>query len=158
MSLTRFTLTHSHMPERKSQSYANHTRYAPGYHFVTLPLVTIYVAWSIIRVVNNPIEDTWYALVGALALLGVYTYTRVFPLKVQDRVIRLEERLRLARLLPAEMQPHIDTMRARHLIALRFASDEEVPSLVQQILANPGLTASDVKKQVRNWRGDWFRI
>jgi hypothetical protein len=146
------------MSPQKSQNYANHRRYAPGYHFVTLPLVIGYTAWSILRVMDNPVEDTWYALVGALALLGVYTFTRVFPLKVQDRVIRLEERLRLARLLPADMQPKIDTIRASHLIAMRFASDEEVPGLVQQVLANPGMSANDVKKQVRNWRGDWFRI
>ena len=146
------------MSPQKSQDYASHRRYAPGYHFVTLPLVAIYVGWSIRRVMNNPVEDTWYALIGALALLGVYTFTRVFPLKVQDRVIRLEERIRLARLLPAEMHPQIDRMRASHLIAMRFASDEEVPALVQTVLANPGMSANDVKKQIRNWRPDWFRV
>lgn len=146
------------MSPQKPQHYGNHRRFAPGFHFVTLPLVAAYVIWSIRRVVVNPVEDTWFALVGALALLGVYSFTRLFPLKVQDRIIRLEERLRLARVLPADLQPHIETIRASHLIALRFASDEELPALVRQVIANPSMSSGEIKKQVKHWRPDWFRV
>ena len=146
------------MSMQKSQNYSNHRRFAPGYHFVTLPLVAIYVAWSIRRVMNNPVEDTWYALVGSLALLGVYSYTRLFPLKLQDRIIRLEERLRLARVLPADLQPHIETLRARHLVALRFASDEELPGLVRRIVENPEMKGDEIKREIRLWRADLFRV
>ena len=146
------------MSPQKAQDYRSHRRFAPGYHFVTLPLVLTYLIWSIRRVTANPMEDTWYALVGALALTGVYLFSRVFPLKVQDRVIRLEERLRLVRVLPADLQPHVESIRASHLIAMRFASDDELPALVRQVIANPSMSSGDIKKQVKHWRPDWFRV
>jgi hypothetical protein len=140
------------------QNFANHAQMVPGYHYVTGAFVLAYLVWSIARLVTAFSADTAYALVGALALFGVYAYTRLFPLKAQDRVIRLEERLRLARLLPADLQPRIEQIAPRHLIALRFASDAELPELARAVLDDPSITPKQVKAKIRSWRADHFRV
>jgi hypothetical protein len=83
---------------------------------------------------------------------------RLSPLRAQDRLIRLEERLRLARLLPADLQPQIEALRPAHLVALRFASDDEVEGLVRKVLANPAMTTKEIKQQITRWRPDHFRV
>lgn len=120
-------------------------------------MAAIFLVWSIVRLVKNPSNDTAYMLVGALALEAGVLMLRVSALRVQDRVIRLEERLRLGRLLPADLQPRIEELRPSHLVALRFASDGEVTDLVRQVLANPSMKQSEIKKQVKQWRPDHFR-
>ncbi|MBU6367163.1 MAG: hypothetical protein KJT01_13205 [Gemmatimonadetes bacterium] len=140
------------------QSFANHTRFHPPYHFFTVPATLVYLIWTVQRLVANPGADTAYALVGALAIFGAGSVARLSPLRAQDRLIRLEERLRLARLLPADLQPKIETLRPSHLVALRFASDAEVEGLVRKVLANPAMTTKEIKQQIRDWRPDHFRV
>jgi len=140
-----------------TQSFANHTQYNPLYHFVAQPLGIIFFVWSIQRVIRHPSVDTAYMLVGSMALAAAIGVARTQVLRTQDRLIRLEERLRLARVLPAELQPRIGELRPWHLIALRFASDEEVTELVRAVLANPALKPKEIKQQVRQWRADHFR-
>jgi hypothetical protein len=96
-------------------------------------------------------------LVGALALVGAIAMLRLSALRVQDRVIRLEERLRLGRLLPTDLQPRIEEIRPSHLIALRFASDAEVTDLVRRVLADPSIKPKAIKQQIKNWKADYFR-
>lgn len=146
------------MATDSGQNLKNHAQMTPGYHYLTSPLGLIYVVWSITRLFANPGEDTAYALVGALALFGAIAYARLSPLKAQDRIIRLEERLRLARILPADLQPRIEEIRPSHLIAIRFASDAEVPELVRTALANPGIKAKELKAQIKHWKADYFRV
>ena len=146
------------MAGNSEQNFSNHARMVPGYHFVTTPLGLIYVVWSIVRLVRNPGADTTYALVGALAIFGAIAYARFSPLKAQDRVIRLEERLRLTRILPADLQARVHEIRASHLIAMRFASDEEVPGLVRKVLAKPAITPKEIKQSITQWRADYFRV
>ena len=146
------------MATDNTQSLSNHAQMVPFYHYVTSPLGLIYVVWSIMRLVQTPGADTAYAMVGALALFGAIAFARLSPLKAQDRIIRLEERLRLARILPADLQPRIEELRPAHLIAIRFASDAEVPTLVRAALANPALTGKEIKSQIKEWRADRFRV
>jgi hypothetical protein len=141
-----------------SQSFANHARMVPGYHYVTGPLTFTYLVWSLVRAFTQRDADALYALTGAGALFGVYAYTRLFPLKVQDRLIRLEERLRLERRLPAELAARVPELTERQLIALRFASDEELESLVREVLEGRVTAAKQIKQRVRNWRADHFRV
>jgi hypothetical protein len=115
------------------QSFANHAQLTPLYHFFTSPLALIFLVWSLTRFFKNPGYDTMYVLVGALAMFGVVSVARLSPLKAQDRVIRLEERLRLTRILPADLQSRVDEIRPSQLIALRFASDAEVAEGEQQL-------------------------
>lgn len=140
-----------------TQSFANHAQYTPGYHFFTSPLGLIFLVWTIKRTIDNPNADTVYMLVGALALVGAITMLRLSALRVQDRVIRLEERLRLGRLLPADLVPRIEEIRPSHLIALRFASDAEVTDLVRKVLADPSIKPKAIKQQIKNWKADYFR-
>lgn len=144
------------MTERE-QNLSNHTQWTPAYHFLTVPVYLFYLGWAVRRAVSHPGLDAWFALVGAVAIVLVGTVSRMQVLKVQDRVIRLEERLRLTQILPPELQPSIRSLRASHLIALRFASDEEVPGLVREVLANPSMSQKDIKQRIRHWRADWFR-
>jgi hypothetical protein len=94
----------------------------------------------------------------AVALALMAWYLRIFPLKAQDRIIRLEETLRLERLLPADLKPRIGDLRPGQLIALRFAGDEELPELTRAVLAAEVTTPGEIKKRVRNWRADHFRM
>jgi hypothetical protein len=150
------------MAEPTAQSYASHAKYVPGFHFLTFGILTINLLWSLFRlfwgIPGIPVPDRLLnvAVAVALALLG--WYLRVFPLKAQDRIIRLEERLRLERLLPADLRPRIGDLRPGQLIALRFASDEELPELTREVLAGTLATPGDIKKKVRSWRADHFRM
>jgi hypothetical protein len=140
------------------QSYSNHTQFNPAYHYFTSPISLIYLVWTVKRLIANPGNDTAYALVGALAITGLVAVARLSPLRVQDRLIRLEEQLRYTKLLPADVAAKAEsTFSPRHYIALRFASDAELPELVNKVLANPAMTQKEIKQAVKNWRGDYFR-
>lgn len=143
----------------KTQSFASHAQYVPMYHFFTSPLALIFVVWSVTRLFANPGADTAYMLVGALALFGVVTVARLSPLRAQDRLIRLEEQLRYARLLPADLAARAQaTFTPRHYIALRFASDGELASMVEMVLKNPALKGKEIKSKITTWRPDTFRV
>lgn len=140
------------------QTYANHAQFTPVYHYFTSPIALIYLIWTVKRLIGNPGSDTAYALVGALAITGLVLVARFSPLRVQDRVIRLEEQLRYVKLLSADVVARTEaTFSPRHYIALRFASDAELPGLVNTVLANPAMTGKEIKQAIRNWRGDYFR-
>lgn len=144
------------------QTYATHRRFVPPYHFVTVPILTINLGWSIYRAVQPlpgvPVFDSLLAVAVAAALILVMLYARTFPLKAQDRVIRLEERLRLEKLLPEDLKPRIGELRPSQLVALRFASDGEVADLVRKVLSGGLATQNDIKKAIRTWRADYLRV
>lgn len=145
------------MAERKTQNLANHVRFDPLFHFFLVPIfagstfAAIYLFW------HQPNWHTaWRFLLIAGATVAVFKM-RLYSLKVQDRVIRLEERLRLASILPASLAPRIGELTEQQLIGLRFASDEEIPFLVEKTLSEK-LPQADIKKNVRNWRPDYWRV
>ncbi len=141
------------------QTFANHAQLTPLYHYFTSPLALIFLVWSITRFFKDPSYDTGYLLVGALALFGVVSVSRLSPLRAQDRIIRLEEQLRYQRVLPAALaEQAMQTFSPRHYIALRFASDAELPDLVEKVIANPDIKGKEIKQQIKDWRGDYFRL
>lgn len=141
------------------QNYSNHAQYTPLYHYFTSPLTLIFVVWSIVRFGDAPSYDTGYFLVGALALFGAVSVSRLSPLRAQDRIIRLEEQLRYQRVLPTALaEQAMQSFSPRHYITLRFASDAELPALVEQVIANPAVKGKELKQQIRNWRADHFRV
>jgi len=147
------------------QNFSSHRKIVPGFHIVLLAIVALNVLWSFYRVYHAIrvggrflIVDSLFGLLVAVALALLFAYIRLFPLRAQDRVIRLEERLRLRELLPADLQARIHELSTSQLIALRFASDGEVPDLVRQVLDGKLATRDDIKKQVRNWRPDFLRM
>ncbi len=144
------------MAERTPQTYANHTRFDPLFHFFLLPVAAITIGLSIYNViVHFGFRSAWYVVL-ALAFAIVIFKTRTYALKAQDRVIRLEERLRLSGLLAEPLRSRIPDLTEGQLVALRFAPDGEVVALVETALS--GTKPADIKKAIRNWRPDYFRI
>ena len=143
-----------------AQSYAHHTRWDPPFHFFVLPVFSIAVIIAIVHfclhIHHHPIHGALLVLLALAALVAVFKI-RLSALKVQDRVIRLEERLRLAGILPDSLRVRIPELTESQLIALRFASDAEVSALVQRALTEK-LPAKEIKKSIKNWRPDNFRV
>lgn len=145
------------MSEKKPQTYANHMRFDPLFHYFVGPVLIITLIATIVHAVRHPHLASIWGVVLALALLLLSVKARTFALKVQDRVIRLEERMRLATLLPEPLRARIGELSERQLIALRFASDAEVSALVERTL-NEKLTSKQIKQAIQNWRPDTFRV
>jgi hypothetical protein len=145
------------MADDTPQSYANHARTDPAFHFVLLALVVASLVMSISLFVRHPGFEHGLLVLLTLALLLNSLITRGYSLKVQDRVIRLEERLRLSTLLPEAVKPRIAELTVSQLVALRFASDVELPALAVRAL-NEGLTNKQIKTSIQSWRPDTFRV
>ena len=152
------------MAEHKPQTYANHTRFDPPFHFFILPIIALGVIFAFIHffahLSHADFRDNLHAILLILLSLALVTWvlkTRLYALKVQDRVIRLEERLRLMQLLAEPLRSRIPELTEGQLIGLRFASDAEVPKLAERAL-NEKLTRNDIKKAVQNWRPDYWRV
>jgi hypothetical protein len=145
------------MAEKTPQNFANHTRWDPPFHFFTLLVFAITWIVSVVVLVRHPCFYSAWGVVLATATAIAVVKIRNYPLKVQDRVIRLEERLRLATLLPESQRSQIAKLTEDQLIGLRFASDEEVAALVQRSVSE-NLSRSDIKKAVKTWRPDYWRV
>lgn len=145
------------MSKTSTQSLKNHARLDPPYHIVLALVFFLNVVYSIVHLVRHVSWGNGWFVVLSLAAFLLLLRLRQYPLKVQDRVIRLEERLRLQALAPAEWQPQISRLTEGQLIALRFASDEEVVALAQQALAE-NLSRKQIKERIRNWRPDEWRV
>ncbi len=145
------------MAEKSPQTLANHARFDPPFHFFVLPVFLITFLASIVFLVRHPsIHSGWLVVLSFAALLAMFKI-RQNALKVQDRVIRLEERLRLASLLPETQRHQIEQLSEGQLIGLRFASDQEVPALVARAVAER-LSRADIKKAILIWRPDYWRV
>jgi len=138
------------------QSYANHRRYVVGFHVVTFGLLLLNLLYWVRAIYRYRTGLQIDGLVVAVALLLLFYYVRIFPLAVQDRVIRLEERLRLARLAP-DLAARADELTAGQCIALRFASDAELPALARRVLDERIADREAIKKQIQSWRADDLR-
>ena len=139
------------------QSYSNHRRYYPLYHYFALPVLVVHVVVTTTGLLRHPSLDAAWSVVVALALLGGLLACRGSTLIVQNRVIRLETTLRLMRVLPPELRARIPELRLGHLIALRFAPDEELPRLVERCLAGELKSPDEVKRAIRSWQADFVR-
>jgi uncharacterized protein DUF6526 len=140
------------------QSFAHHGRYVPAYHFFAIPVLVINFVWSLFRL--RTLGFSFAGIFGVLlaaALVVLVFYARLFPLAVQDRLIRLEERLRSERLLPADLQPRIGEFSADQLVALRFASDAELPVLARRVLDEKLTERKAIKRLIKNWKPDYQR-
>ena len=145
------------MAERSPQTLANHVRIDPPFHYFVLPVFVISWIVSIVFLVRHPgFLHIWIAIFNTALIVAAIRF-RQYALKVQDRIIRLEERLRLTALLPESQHPQIAKLSEGQLIALRFASDEEVPALVEPTLA-ANLPRAEIKKVIKNWRPDYWRV
>ncbi len=145
------------MAQTTEQSLSNHTRLDPPYHFVLLPLIVASLVMAVIMVIRHPGPQTTWMLLVSLALVLAALKARTYPLKAQDRIIRIEERLRLERLLSDGQRPLIPKLTEAQLVALRFASDGELPALAEAA-ATKQLPPKEIKKSIQSWRADLFRV
>ena len=145
------------MADPARQSYANHFRLVPPYHIVLSLILLVNFFYCLVRAIVAFSWPTLLAALMGLAFLLMFIYMRTFPLTVQDRLIRLEMRLRLERLLPADLKSRIPELTVSQLIALRFASDAELPGLVREVLDQKLTRGKDIKQKVRDWQADHLR-
>lgn len=139
------------------QTYATHRRFDPLYHFVLLPFFLVTVIATLTTFVRRPALATFWIALLALAVTLLALKVRVYALRVQDRLIRLEEQLRLARLLPEDLKARIPELSVKQLVGLRFASDPEVADRMREALQET-LNGEAIKKRIRTWRPDEYRV
>jgi hypothetical protein len=151
---------------REPQNFSNHTKIVPAFHYFLLPVLFInlvgasYWVYATARHAWGPFP-LFYAILNlflAIALLILAFLARLFALGVQDRVIRLEERLRYQQLLPEDLKARINEFTTRQLVALRFASDTELPALARKVLDEKVKERKAIKQMIQNWRADYQRI
>lgn len=152
------------MAEKQPQTFANHTRFDPLFHFFLVPVFLLGLILALIHffahLSEGSFRDDFHAgllILLAFALLAWLFKTRLYALKMQDRIIRLEERLRLMQLLPESMRGRIPELSEDQLCGLRFASDGEVAKLAERAL-NEKLTRKQIKEAIKNWRPDYWRV
>jgi len=152
------------MAETKPQNLANHTRWDPPFHFYILPIFALALILTLVHffahITHGDLRDHIHAflmILLAVAFLMLMFKVRLYALKVQDRVIRLEERLRLTQLLSEPLRSRIPELTEDQLCGLRFASDAEIPKLVERTLKE-NLKRADIKKAIQNWRPDYWRV
>jgi hypothetical protein len=131
------------MPEQ--QSFSNHAKWFPPFHFFAAPILLANLIWSFFRLKPSGYSATLFA-------------ARIMALRVQDRVIRLEERLRYQRLLPADLQNRIDDFTISQIVSLRFASDAELPALARKVLDEKLNDRKAIKQLIKVWRPDYLRV
>ena len=141
----------------QTQSYSSHAKFDPPFHFFVLPVLVFNILVVGYLLFRHPgIGGTWVLLVS-MSLLVLAGRARSWATHLQDRVIRLEERLRLASTLPEALRSRIDELSPSQLVGLRFASDAELPALVQRAL-DEKLSRSEIKKAITDWRPDYSRV
>jgi hypothetical protein len=140
------------------QNFSNHTKWVPTYHLFVVPVMVVNFISAIVRLVRIGVTwDTVVYLLTATALLIFVFNARVFALKVQDRVIRLEEQLRMASLLPEDLKGRIGEFTPGQLVALRYAGDDELPGLARKVLNEKLTNVKAIKQMVQHWRPDHLR-
>jgi hypothetical protein len=144
------------MPQT-GQTFKNHTRLVPPFHFFVLPVLFFNVIVAVRDIFRAPSISMGWSAVVAAALLLLALLARNMAITVQNRVIRLEMRHRLKDTLPVDLHKRINELTPQQLIALRFAGDDEMPALVREVLAGSLTTQKAIKQRVKNWQGDYLR-
>jgi cell division protein FtsL len=150
----------------EQQNFANHGKIVPAFHFFLLPVLFVNLVGSVVLLYSAarhergafPLYHAIFSLIVAVALIVLAFLARIFALGVQDRVIRLEERLRYQQLLPDDLKPRINEFTIHQLVALRFASDAELHELARKVLDNKLNSRKAIKQMIKNWRADHQRI
>ena len=146
------------MPE--PQNYKNHTRFDPPWHFFIAPMMLVNIIFAIVAIIRNYPDHAhlfgWWLVMSIVGFVAVGK-ARGHSLKAQDRIIRLEEKLRFAALLPPDLLARSQALTVRQIIGLRFASDDELPGLVKRAL-DENLSEKQIKEAINTWRPDYLRV
>lgn len=142
---------------QKTQSFESHTRWNPLFHFIASPIVTLNLFVAVRHAWYMGGRFAWWNVVFAFGVACAVFASRTMALTVQDRLIRLEMRLRLRELLPAAQHGDILRLSVRQMVALRFAGDAELPGLVQRVLKGELAGDKPIKAAIKDWQADWQR-
>ena len=140
------------------QTYKNHRQFVPPFHIGVLLSLLVNFGWASYRLVQNVSVDNAVSLLLAATLILLALFARAFPIRAQDRLIRLEMRLRMKDVLPMELQPRIKDFTTGQLVALRFASDAELPGLAATVLKDGIVNQNTIKKMIQDWQPDTLRV
>ena len=140
------------------QDFGNHTKWVPAYHFIASPILLVNAVWALYSMVGIWTFDAVLNALMGVALVLTWLYARLFALAAQDRVIRLEMRLRMKELLPDDLQGRIDQFTPQQMVGLRFAGDAELPDLARKVLDEQITSATSIKRAIQNWQGDYYRV
>lgn len=140
-----------------SQNYKNHAKFFPLFHFIAVPILLANLINALRHLWMAPNRSTGFAALVAFGLAAGLLAARVMALKVQDRVIRLELQLRMRGLLPSDLAARVNDLTPPQMVALRFASDKELPDLVRDVLAGKLTKQKDIKLAIKDWQGDYLR-
>jgi len=140
------------------QTFANHTRWHPPFHFFVLPVMLINFIWAIVEFVKAPGRNSGWWVVVSLALALLTSFVRTNSLRVQDRIIRLEEKLRYQQLLSPAVNQQAGALTPGQIIALRFAGDAELEELVNAVVDGKFAKPKDIKQAIKTWRADTLRV
>ena len=146
------------MTEKALQTYANHTKLVPLFHYVALPILLINFVWSVSQLFTGFSFGALLAVLVAFALILIAFFARVFALGAQDRVIRLEEHLRMQAALPDDLQSRVHDFTIDQICALRFASDDELPGLARKVLEENIPDRKTIKQMIQSWKADYQRL
>jgi hypothetical protein len=147
------------MAQAVPQTHQNHGRYVIGFHVVTFFFVLANFVWSIVQLFRQRFGvASIFGMVVAVVLAQLFFYTRQFATGNQDRIIRLEMRLRLERLLPADLKGRLGEFTVGQLVALRFAGDAELPTLARKVLDEKIADRKQIKLMIKDWQADYLRI
>lgn len=144
--------------ENHGQNFKNHARFVAAYHFVAGPIFLVNAGWALYGLTGGISFDAVLNALVAVALVILFLFARVFALKAQDRVIRLETQLRMGELLPDDLRSRINDFTVPQLVGLRFAGDAELPNLARKVLDENVTNVTEVKKLITDWRGDYYRV
>jgi len=142
----------------EQQNYKNHVRWHPPQHFVLTPILLVNFIYAIVRLIQEPNIDRAEFLLLAIGLVIMGVLVRINSLRVQDRLIRLEEKIRYEKVLPANLLPQTENLSRRQINALRVASDRELPTLIERVLKGEFQKSDEIKRAVTDWRGDYLRV
>lgn len=145
------------MAEKKPQTLANHAKFVPLYHFLLTAILVVNLGWRGWKLFTDFSFESVLGVAMAVAFILMLLYLRIFPLHAQDRVIRLEEQMRMGRVLPDDLKSRVGEIRRGQMIALRFASDDELADRVREAL-DEKLSAKDIKQRIQTWRPDYHRV
>ena len=140
-----------------TQNFENHAKFVPGFHIGVLGIFGANLIYGGVRLVQDFSLEKVFGLLVAIGLILCAFYSRIFALTVQDRVIRLEMRLRMERVLPMDLRERMGEFSVGQLVALRFASDAELPELARKVLEGKIEDRKAIKQMVRDWQADWLR-
>ena len=141
----------------QKQNFENHVRLVPIYHFVTAPIFLLNLIWTAWNL-RDPSFSAVLDVLVAVALIVLYLCARGFALRAQDRVIRVEMRLRMRELLPEDLQGRIHEFTPTQMVGLRFAGDAELPDLARKVLDENITAATPIKRLITDWQGDYYRV